>query len=81
MRTPLNTTAISRYLSLIQDEYGAGGKATVIVRTPGDPEKDLLLGDDTLDGIQEVLERSRKRPEVDIFGKSVSKKEKGVPHA
>jgi len=51
----------SEHLEQIQSLFKDGAKVTLIVRTPGFPERDVLLSDDTLEGAGEVLERTKTR--------------------
>jgi hypothetical protein len=51
----------SEYLEQITALFKPGVKVTLIVRRPDFPEQDYMLGDDTIDGAIEVLERCKAR--------------------
>lgn len=55
---------LTEHLSQMAESFKPGMKLTFIARRPGFPEQDVLLGDDTLDGATEVIERTRTRSPV-----------------
>ncbi len=62
------TQAVQRVAEIVQDHLDAilaqfkpGMKITVIVRHPDNEEKDFMMGNDTLDGAIQVLERCKER--------------------
>lgn len=54
----------TEHLEQISQLFKDGAKVTLIVRTPGFPERDVLLSDDTLEGANEVIERTKTRKPV-----------------
>jgi len=57
-------------IDLIEDEIrprltnAESRRITVMVRMDGEPEQDILITDDSIDGISELVKRSRKREAV-----------------
>lgn len=51
----------TQHLEQIAELFKKDAKITLVVRMPGFPERDVLLTDDTIEGIAEVLERSKSR--------------------
>lgn len=51
----------AEHLEQVSELFKHGAKVTLIVRTPGFPEQDFMLGDDTIEGAMELLERSKTR--------------------
>ncbi len=52
---------VQEHLDDILSLFKSGAEITLVVRHPGYPERDFVMGSDTLDGAIEVLERSKKR--------------------
>lgn len=52
---------LARYVEPI---FKAGTKLTIIARTPGNSDADVLVTSDDLDAIAELVERSKAREEV-----------------
>ena len=53
--------AMSDHIDAILTLWKPGAKVTVVVRHPDSTEKDFVMGNDTLDGAIEALERSKGR--------------------
>lgn len=51
----------SQHLEAVAALFKPGAKITLIVRRPGFPDQDYLLGDDTIEGAIELLERCKAR--------------------
>lgn len=57
----------SEYLEQISWLFKPGAKITLLVRMPGFPEQDYMLGDDTIEGAMELLERcKRRKPDLPV---------------
>lgn len=52
---------IDRHISPL---FLAGTRFTVIARTPGNNEADVLVSNDDLDELAALIERSKSRPDV-----------------
>lgn len=50
----------------VEPLFKPGMKVTLIARCPGNDDADALVTSDTLDGIAEVVERSRTRGELTL---------------
>lgn len=58
---------VAQHLDDIEEEVfknGAGMKLTFIARDPSNPESDMLVSEDDLDGIAALIERSKNRKQV-----------------
>lgn len=54
---------IAGYMDEMLTLFKPGAKITVLVRTPGNNEADLLLTNDSMEEIAAMVERSKARPE------------------
>ena len=54
---------IAEHMDAILEEFKSGAKVTVLVRTPGNNDADLLLTNDDLGEVSAMVERSKTRPE------------------
>lgn len=50
--------------SHIEPIFRPGTKFTVIARTPGHPEQDVLVSNDSLDDLAALIERSKSREDI-----------------
>ena len=48
----------------VEPVFKSGTKLTIIARTPGNDEADVLVTSDSIDGIAALVERSRAREET-----------------
>lgn len=67
---------IHRRLSQAMNDHIApifvpGMKLTVMARLPDNPDADVLLSNDTLEGVTEIFERTKARAEKRIGGVTV----------
>lgn len=63
---------LGRIGAVIQDHiepiFKAGTRFTVIARTPGKPEADVLVSNDTLEELAALIERSKGRDDIQPVG-------------
>jgi len=62
LRVELASIIVRRILPCFKDQSNT--RVTIIVRHEHSTEKDILIGDDTLDELTKVIERSRARENV-----------------
>lgn len=63
-RVQLARAEVARHLGQLERIFKPGVKLTFLMRDPENPECDLLITADTLDGIAAAVERSRGREDV-----------------
>lgn len=54
---------VSNLMDDVLNEFKPGARITVLVRTPGNDNADMLLTNDSMDEIAKAIERSKTRPE------------------
>lgn len=68
MNKTLNTRLTAQLGEILQRHvepiFKRGARLTIIARTPGNDEADVLVSNDTLDGLSSLIERSKARDEV-----------------